>query len=79
MNDGNFTALLRFRIHSGDDSLKQHLSRAASNANYVSKTIQNELLSDICQMIKEKIVREVNSAGFWTVLADETKKDDVVV
>lgn len=72
LNDGNFRALLRFRIQSGDVSLQEHLSKAASNATYVSKTIQNELLSDICQLIKERIVSDIDAAGFWSVLADET-------
>jgi len=42
--DGNFCALLKFCVDSGDDVLKQHLESAASNATYISKTMQNELI-----------------------------------
>ena len=52
---------------------------------YVSNllTIQNELLSNMCQMIKERIAHDVGSSGFWSVLADETtdaaKREQLVI
>jgi len=82
-NDGNFRALLRFRINAGDVAFQEHLHKTAKNATYVSKTIQNELLSDMCCMIKERIAHDVGSCGFWSVLADETtdaaKREQLVI
>ena len=36
---GNFQALLAFRVDSGDRNLQQHLETAPRNATYISKTI----------------------------------------
>jgi len=43
VNDGNYRHLLRFRIASGDEALKNSLTNASANAKHTSKTIQNEL------------------------------------
>jgi len=43
-NDGNFRALLRFRIESGDTILENHLKMSGKNATYKSKTSANELI-----------------------------------
>lgn len=40
--EGNFRALLKFHIESGDEDLRKHLETAKSNATYISKTVQNE-------------------------------------
>ena len=44
LNHGNFLELLHFRARAGDTALKQHLSTAARNATYTSKTIQNDII-----------------------------------
>ena len=44
---GNFQALLEFRIDSGDLKLKEHLENAPRNATYRSKTIQNEIIETV--------------------------------
>ena len=36
---GNFQALLYFRIDSGDEVLQNHLDNSSRNATYISKTI----------------------------------------
>jgi hypothetical protein len=72
INDGNFRALLRFRLRAGDESLREHLQSAPRNAQYTSKTIQNELLEDMTQLVVEHVVKDVAAAGVWTVMADET-------
>ena len=43
-NDGNFRALLHFRIDAGDVDLQTYLTNAAKNAQYISPYIQNELI-----------------------------------
>ena len=40
-NQGNFLALLNFRVQSGDHILEQNLASASGNTLYKSKTIQN--------------------------------------
>lgn len=71
-NDGNFRMLLRLRIQSGDQELQDHLRCAAGSALYTSKTIQNELLQDILQLITEDVSKKVAASPLWAILADET-------
>ncbi|KAH9360004.1 hypothetical protein HPB48_013634 [Haemaphysalis longicornis] len=71
-NDGNFRALLRYRANGGDIILTNHIRAAGSNALYSSPHIQNEIISIIGKLTQDKIVRQVNEAGFFSVLADET-------
>lgn len=42
---GKFLGLLQFRVQSGDKILQEHLQKAAGNALYTSKTVQNELIT----------------------------------
>ena len=72
-NDGNFRALLRFRVRGGGDKeLANHLKNAPRNTSYLSADIQNEII-DICfDIILKQIVNRLNSARCFTVLADET-------
>ena len=44
---GNFQALFEFRIDSGDQTLQRHLKTAPRNAIYISKTIQNEMITTV--------------------------------
>ena len=70
-NDGNFCALLRLMIESGDKNLSFHLS-GPKNATYTSPLIQNEIISVIGKFIQEKIVEDVKkNGGIYSVLADE--------
>ena len=48
---GNFQALLEFRIDSGDVKLKEHLENALRNATYRSKMIQNEIIETVWNYI----------------------------
>lgn len=72
VGDGNFRALLAFRVDAGDEKLREHLASAGRNATYISKTSQNEFI-DICgDLIAEQIVAEACRAEYFTVLCDET-------
>ena len=71
-NDGNFRMLLRFRIQSGDEQLKEHFCSASSKNLYTSPQVQNELLSDIAILIKKSLSDNIKSSFVWTVMADET-------
>ena len=43
-NQGNFHALLKFRLDAGDTTLESHSTTAGRNAQYTSPTIQKDLL-----------------------------------
>ena len=73
-NHGNFIELVRFRAET-DEVLRNHLQSDPKNAVYTSKTIQNELVQIIGTKIRNDILREVEQAKFFTVIADE--KTDV--
>nr|CAI5845780.1 unnamed protein product [Callosobruchus analis] len=71
-NEGNFRALLRSRIESGDSNLKLHFETCGRNSTYISWKIQNEIIEACDLIIKQRIATEVNTAKCFTVLADET-------
>ena len=70
-NPGNFLALLRLLVESGDMVLKDHLSSAPKNAKYQSPTIQNDLINATGEWMQEKILQEVRAAKYFSVCADE--------
>ena len=73
-NQGNFKALLNFRVESGDKILDEHLRTCARNATYISKTAQNDLLDCMKQYMQEKIVQEINQqscGSIYGIQADE--------
>jgi len=70
--EGNFRALLAFRVQSGDVALSHHFSKASKKATYISKRIQNELI-DLCENeILEQIVTEILTCNCFAVLVDKT-------
>ncbi|CAN7938743.1 unnamed protein product [Ixodes hexagonus] len=71
-NDGNFCALVRLKIRSGDNLLRDHLETAPGNATYLSPQIQNEILVASSTLVQQTIVSRVNSAKCFSLLADET-------
>ena len=50
-NQGNFKALIQFRIDAGDVVLDTHLKECSKRSTYTPKTTQNELLSCIGEII----------------------------
>ncbi len=69
-NEGNFIELVRFRAET-DKCLADHLSCAPKNAQYTSKTIQNELIKVVGDEISGGILEEVRLAKFYSIIADE--------
>ena len=63
-NDGNFRALLRFRIDAGDTILENLLRSAAKNATYTSKTVQNEIITVIGEMMCKTVVQRALATNF---------------
>lgn len=71
INEGNFRAFLRERVDAGDSVLENHLRHPAKNAMYTSWNIQNQLIECCGAMIQKNILKKVNAAKFFSVLADE--------
>lgn len=51
INEGNFRALLKFRIDAGDCDLENHLNTASKNATYISPRVQNKIISSCNNII----------------------------
>lgn len=68
-NDGNFRALLRFRLACGDVILRNHLQ---ISKQYTSPQIQNQIIEICGKVIVDEVVSRVNRAKFFSILADET-------
>ena len=68
---GNFQALLYFRIDSGDEVLQNHLENSSPNATYISKTIQIELITTVGKYILGGLSREIRESKYFSILADE--------
>jgi hypothetical protein len=71
-NEGNFRELLRFKISSGDETLKRHLAAASSRATYIGNTSQNQLITCCGEEITETILNQVRNAKYYSVIFDET-------
>lgn len=72
VNEGNFRELLKFRVASGDETLRRHLQTASANATYISKTTQNALINSIGQNITETIESKVKKSSYYSIMFDET-------
>ncbi len=72
VKNGNFRALLNYRIEAGDRVLREHLQSCDKNATYISKTVQNQIIQVIGNLIIKQIIEEVKQAKFFTILLDET-------
>jgi hypothetical protein len=70
--DGNFRALLKFRIDAGDKILENHLLTAGRNATYISKISQNQLINICGDLIVDSIVAGITNAKYFTIMCDET-------
>ena len=69
-NRGNFVEMVKFRAET-DEALRKHLQNAPKNAQYTSKTIQNELIHVVGKYIQSEILHEIEVAKYYSVLADE--------
>lgn len=71
-NEGNFRALLRFRVDAGDKCLENHLKTASSRATYISKTLQDQLIECCRVEILSKILKRVSESRYYSIIFDET-------
>ena len=68
--DRNFDFFLHWKSQF-DPLLSDHLQFAKKNASYLSPVIQNELIALAGLEVKESILKDVRSAGRFSVMADE--------
>ena len=71
-NEGNFSALLQYRIDGRDSVLQNHLQTTGKNATYISNTTQNDLITSAGSVIPDNILNKVSHAKFFSLLVDET-------
>ena len=70
MNRGNFLALLEYTAKS-DPVLQEHLQNGKRNQRYISKTVQNEIITVIAECLKEKLLFPLKETHFYSIIADE--------
>ena len=68
---GNFQALLAFRIDSGDQTLQHHLESAPRNAIYISKTIQNEMITTVGAIMLNNLSQLISDSKYFSIMSDE--------
>ena len=71
-NRGNFCELLTV-LAKHDPIIQDRLSNGPRNATYTSPMIQNTVLSIMAENVQRQICDSVKKAGFYSILADETK------
>ena len=62
---GNFIESLNFRVRSGDTKLEENLKNSAKNTKYISKEIQNVLISCGGEVILGRIISEASIANIF--------------
>lgn len=53
--------------------LRNCVAAMSKNATYTSPKIQNEIIADVAELTRKRIVAEVNVSDYFTVFADGTK------
>ena len=71
-NRGNFLEILQL-LAKHDPIVRHRISCGPKNATYTSPDIQNALLKVMGNLVRKRICAEVQKAGMYSILADETK------
>jgi len=71
-DQGVFRSLLAFRLDSGDEIVREHLENCTKNATMISKTVQNEIIEVIHEVLVNNIVTNVKKSKYFSILCDET-------
>jgi len=72
LNRGNFLEILHL-VAQHDPLVQRRLNHGPMNATSTSPDIQNEVLGVMAGLIHDKICDGVRKAGYYSILADETK------
>ena len=66
-DNGNVLSTSKFQ---GDTVLGEHLKAAAKNVTYTSPVILNQIIDVLEDQIRSEIIRRVQKAKWFTVMAD---------
>lgn len=69
-NEGNFRPILKYKAKD-INFMKSYLETDSKN-KYISNRTQNEIIETCGNIILQKIVKNINESGFFSVLVDET-------
>lgn len=71
-DSGNFMAILRL-LSNYDATLKELLLKPKGKINYLSPTIQNEIINLLGTAVRNNIISEIKKAPFLTIILDTTQ------
>jgi hypothetical protein len=71
-SSGNFLALVGL-VARYDTVLEELIKKPDGTCKYLSPSIQNELISEASTAVKNKLLDDIRSAPFYTVIADGTQ------
>lgn len=71
-NRGNFKEILSLVVRH-DSTLSARFYEGSLVSRYTCHEIQNEILATLARMTRDQIIDEVKTAGYFSVMADETK------
>ena len=71
-NRGNFLELLQL-ISKNNPIVENKLKEGPKNAKYTHPSIQNEILNVLASATLEVVSKQINSAVYFSIMADETK------
>lgn len=76
VNKGNLQELIQFRAKT-DETLRKFIQSCPGNATYVSKTIQNEIIGILGDIVRESITSNITTehCPFYSIIADELTDD----
>ena len=69
-NEGNFIGLARLLAESNPD-MKEHLINDPRNAQYTSKTIQNEIMNIVANIVRDDFRKCLEITPHFALMADE--------
>lgn len=74
LNEGNLREFIRYRIQTcGDDViLKNHFESASARNQYISPTIQNEIISCCGDEIVNCLIKKIKLSKYYSIMFDET-------
>ena len=74
-NPGNWKDFINLQLETNSEFKQLHSKIKAQNAkyDYTSKRSSNELVECLADVIREIIVQQINSAGMFSLLIDESK------
>ena len=72
LNRGNFLEVLEL-VARHDKAVQDMMQHGPKNALYISPDIQNDILQIMGDMVRSMICNRFQNAGFFTLMADESK------